>query len=333
MTYRLAKAYPDHLFLFPKEILRKMEDAGDRELRILLYVLTILTQGPCDEENLIDLVREKGYFPEEIRSALAFWLGCGVLKAQGKEKELAREDEREETAEEKPLEPEKKKEPREKKMVDADEQPFYSSLELGKAAEDNADFRNLVDYAQKKLNKIFNTSELARLWSFLDYLKMPAEVVMLVIEDCCSREKTSLRYISKMLNDLQDRGVDSYEKAEAYFLAREKSRSYENYVRRLFGLGERKLTGAEEEALRTWREDWHFGEELLDAAYEKTVASAKNPSIKYMHKILESWHGDGVKSPQDLSRKSARGEEGKAEKSFDSEDFFEAAVAKGLKNV
>ena len=134
-----------------------------------------------------------------------------------------------------------------------------------------------------------------------------------------------------MLNTFQDEGIDSYEKAEAYFLRREESAVYERYVRRLFGLGERKLTRAEEEILRTWRITWNFGEDMLDAAYEKTVAGAKNPSIKYMHRILESWHEKGATTPAEAEQSASSPQ--KAEKSYDSDDFFEAAVAKGLKNV
>jgi DnaD/phage-associated family protein len=188
-----------------------------------------------------------------------------------------------------------------------------------------------VDYAQKKLNKIFNTSELAKLWSFLDYLKLPTEVVMLVIEDCYNREKTGLRYITKVLNSFHDAGIDSYEKAEAYFVAKEEAVSFQRFVRRLFGLGERKLTRAEEETLSQWQ-GWAFSEEMLNLAYEKTVASAKNPSIAYMHRILESWHKQGFTSPAE-TEESRTASGGKAEKSFDSDDFFQAAVAKGLKNI
>lgn len=322
MTYRIAKAHPDSLFFFPREVLRKMEEAGDRELRILLYTLSFLSDGPKREETLLELLKDKDFGPEECRGALAFWRGCGVLKGIGGKREEPEED----------LLPKKeeKPEPKSQKMVDADEIPFYSPLELGKAAEENPPFKALVDYTQKRMNKILNTSELAKLWSFLDYLKMPVEVVMLVIEDCCNREKTSLRYITKVLNSFQDEGIDTYEKAEAYFLSREAGQGYERYVRRLFGLGDRKLTRAEEEMLHSWRVTWNFGEEMLEAAYEKTVASAKNPSIKYMHRILESWHEAGATTPEEAMKKASGGE-GKAEKSYDLDDFFDAAVAKGMK--
>lgn len=332
MIYRLASVCPDELFFLPRRLLSKMENAGDPELRIFLWASQELSHGEKEEADLVEAIAAHGFSHEEIRSALSFWRGCGVLAGASPKKKASppkAEEEKTKPATTQEAPGEVPSAPL--KMVDADEAPFYSSLELGEAAEQNPQFKNLVDYAQKKLKKILNTSELAKIWSFLDYLKMPPEVVMLVIEDCCNREKSSLRYISKMLNTFQDEGIDSYEKAEAYFLRREEGAVYERYVRRLFGLGERKLTRAEEEILRTWRITWNFGEDMLEAAYEKTVAGAKNPSIKYMHRILESWHEKGATTPEEAEGSAASSQ--KAPKSYDSDDFFEAAVAKGLKNV
>ena len=127
-------------------------------------------------------------------------------------------------------------------------------------------------------------------------------------------------------------GIDTYAKAEEYFAARQEKAIYEKHIRRLFGLGERKLTKAEDEILDTWRKKFRYGEDMLDAAYEKTVSSAKTPSIKYMHKILESWHAAGVNTPDEIGKAAAPAAE-KAPKSYDLDSFFEQAVSKGRKNL
>jgi DnaD/phage-associated family protein len=189
-----------------------------------------------------------------------------------------------------------------------------------------------VDFAEGRLEKIMNVSELARLYSFLDYLKMPLDVVMLVMEDCASREKKSLRYITKVLTAFQDEGIDTYDKAEAYFVRRNERNLYENFIRSLFGLGTRKLTKAEEECVDAWQKKFCYGEDILTAAYEKTVGSAKTPSIKYMHKILESWYQSGVTTPEDIEKAAAKTGSA-APKSYDLDDFFEQAVSVGRKKL
>ena len=323
MTYRLGKCYPDGMILLPESVLEHITEAGDAELRILLRLAAVLKNGAMTEDELLAALQGEEA-AEEVRLSLAFWRGCGVIATDNRKK-AAKPAKRVVTPE---PEAEEKAEEAAKKTIDADEAPFYTAKDLADAAEREPSFKSLVSFAENRLEKVLNTSELARLWSFLDYLKMPADVVMLVIEDCAARDKRSLRYVTKMLTVFADDGITDYAKAEAYFATRQEKNQYDGFVRRLFGLGERKLSTAEDEILNTWRKTYGYGEDMLGAAYEKTVASAKNPSIKYMHKILESWHRDGVRTLEDVG-KTARSE--KAEKSYDLDDFFQKAVSRGRK--
>lgn len=323
MIYRFGKAYPDSLLVLPGEILDHIENASETEIRFLLAIAPILSGG-AEEEAIFAAVGDR-FDREEALSALAFWRGCGILKTDARKKAGAQKA--------RPAVSEKREVPAEKvpakSAIDADEAPFYSSKDLADAAEKMPEFKNLVSFAEERFEKVLNTSEIARLYSFLDYLKMPLDVVMLVIEDSCSQGKKSLRYVSKVLLSFADDEINTYEKAEAYYLAKKERTSYESYVRSLFGLGTRKLSKAESECILAWKETFGFGEEMLDAAYEKTVAAAKNPTIKYMHKILESWHAAGITSPDAVD---AAPQAEKAPKSYDLDDFFEKAVASGRKD-
>ena len=46
-----------------------------------------------------------------------------------------------------------------KKVIDADEAPFYSSADLARAASDQPDFKNLVAFAEQRLEKVMNTTQ------------------------------------------------------------------------------------------------------------------------------------------------------------------------------
>ena len=326
MFYRFGKNYPDELVPIPLHFFEKAEHASETELRVLLSLAPHLASGGLEEEEAIALL-EESFAAEEVLAALAFWRGCGIFKSDAKR-----------TVKRAPFkgtvtksEPTPTEEPAVKKVIDADEAPFYSSADLAAAAQSQPDFKNLVSFAEQRLEKVMNTSELARLYSFLDYLKMPLDVVILVIEDCASRDKKSLRYITKVLTSFQDEGIDTYDKAEAYFVARKESASYEGKIKNLFGLT-RKLTKSEEECITLWRTTFEFSDEMLNLAYEKTVNAAKNPTIKYMHKILENWHASGFTTPADVEG-GASSPAAKAEKSYDVDDFFQSAVSKGRKKV
>ncbi len=323
MIYRLGKSYPDSLIVLPGELREKANMASETELKVLLLSCHALTGG-AEEEELISLL-EEDFTREEILSALAFWRGCGILVEQKKRGRGEQKPKKAPAAEVlDPAEPPKK-------QLDADEAPFYTAKDLADAAEAQPEFKNLVDFAEQRLEKVMNVSELARLYSFLDYLKMPLDVVLLVIEHSASQGKKSLRYITKILTNFQDEGIDTYEKAEQHFLYQEEQVSYERIVRKLFGLGDRKLSRQEEECVTAWRVKFAYEEDMLTAAYEKTVAAAKNPSIKYMHRILENWFTEGYRTPEEAEAGGSSSK--KAQKSYDLDDFFMTAVEKGKSNT
>ncbi|MBQ3076064.1 MAG: DnaD domain protein, partial [Clostridia bacterium] len=186
MFYRFGKSYPDELVMLPGQFFEKTEHASETELRVMLSLAPHIARGGLEEEEALALL-EESFAAEEVLAALAFWRGCGIFKTDGKRSVKK-------PAPKVATEKEEEKEPAVKKVIDADEAPFYSSADLAAAAQEQPDFKNLVSFAEGRLEKVMNTSELARLYSFLDYLKMPLDVVILVIEDCASRDKKSLRY-------------------------------------------------------------------------------------------------------------------------------------------
>lgn len=311
MVYRMVAGEPRDFFFVPQKALEMLSSCDGTEIKILLLLSSKLSVGAMEEEDIINSLSEQ-FSGDEIKNALSFWRGAGVLSVGGKKETVP-----EEVSEKKP-------------KIDTEEVPFYTAKELGDAAEKNPEFKSLVSFAEDRMKKIMNESELAKLYSFVDYLKMPVSVIMLSIEDCVSRGKPSLRYIAKQLMDFEENGADTYEKAEALLKSRAELCDYEHYVRKLFGLGDRKLIAKESKAVKTWMEEWKFGREMLDIAYEKTVQAAKTPSISYMNKILESWHENGITEPSETEGNKVR--KADAEKSYELNDFFSAAVAKSKKN-
>lgn len=324
MLYRLAKTAPDGLILLPESALDKLESAGLTEIRVLLCAAAKLSRGPLPEEELTEALLPH-FSGEDLRAALAFWRGCGVLETDGG-KPGKRYAVRTFAA---PDKPEKKL------MPDPDTPPFYSGMDLENAAKSNPDYKNLVDFMEKRLDKVFNTGELATIWSYLDYMKMPADVVMLIAEDCCERGHGNLRYITKAVISFQDQGLTSYEKANAYYLAQTQKEKFARKIKKLFGMGDRTLTRTEDAHLAEWM-GWNFSDEMLDLAYEKTVSAAAKPSINYMHKILLNWHQEGIATPGDAERykPSKKAEPGQVgDKSYDLDAAFEKAVQRQRKDL
>lgn len=326
MIYRLAKTSPDALILLPRDVLDKLENAGLTETRILLHAAALLSRGAMPEEGLLRAL-EDSFRQEEVKNALAFWRGVGILDTRGdRDRTPARRKE------EVPAEPE---ETPDKSMPDPDEPPFYSGKDLAEAAEKNGDLKTLVSFVEQRLDKVLNTSEVAKLWSWLDYIKMPCPVLMLIVEDCCVRGHRSLRYFSKAVISFQDQGLTTYEKANEYLRRQTEKEKFVRRIRKLFGMGDRALTKVEDAHLTEWMA-WDFSDEMLDLAYEKTVGAASKPSVNYMHKILQNWHEAGAKTPRDveqLSPKKADKQDQQGDKSYDLDAAFEKAEARQRKGL
>lgn len=328
MSIRFSKVTPDSLLLLPADVLDQLGEAGEAECKILLSMAGILSHRETDEEELIAEL-SKTYSREQITGAIAFWRGAGILTARDRKKTAAKAAVPAPAETVKNIEKEKStenSEAAEKIKAVSSGAPFYSPYQLAQAAEQNPDFKALVSFAEKRLEKVLNESEIARLYSFIDYIHLPVDVIMLAMEDCCSREKKSLRYVEKMLADFADSGITTYKAADELLKKRREQAGFEQKVRNLFGIGARKLTAAESRAVIAWQE-YAFADEMLTLAYEKTVSSASKPSINYMNGILKKWHEAGWKTPEEVQAGNDLNRAG-AEKSYDLDDFFEAAVSR-----
>ena len=141
--------------------------------------------------------------------------------------------------------------------------------------------------------------------------------------------------------DVGSGSLHECDKATAdYLKAKEDSKQFESVVKRIIGAGERAFTKSEKMLIEKWEKEWKVGEDLLNLAYERTIALISKPSLPYMSKILEGWHNEGIKTAEDAEKlvstkaqkKKLSIDEEKARKvekakkagfDFDFEDIFE----------
>ena len=297
MQYEISKKWLDESFAVPCACEAFFAEAGECELRVLLFAAA---RGVFDAEEIV----EKLNLPEsDVREALAFWRGAGLFSKTR-------------TAEKKT--PQKPKEEERVKIVSS--RPTYSSLDLAAAVENSTEFKSLVDFAEKRLEKLFNRAELSILYSFVNFYEMPVDVVMLCIEACAKEGKKSLRYIEKLIIALADDGITAYEDADAYFARRAEYLSFEGKIRALCGFTSRALTAAEKKIITSWKDEYKYGEAEVQEAYEKTVNAIAKPSLTYMNKVLLTMR----EQPRDDGERGIK-------KTYDTQSRFEAAVKRTKK--
>lgn len=176
--------------------------------------------------------------------------------------------------------------------------PSYTMAEIDSAASGNKSISALFYQAETVLNKVLTPSDMEMLYSFVDWLGLPVEVITMLLSYAAKRGKTNRRYLETVAIDWAERGIDNFEAAEAYITVLEQADSMERDIRNILGIYDRALTATEKKYLKLWTEDSRITPELVALAYDRTVTHTGKLSWAYMHKILESWAETGLTTPE-----------------------------------
>ncbi len=222
----------------------------------------------------------------------------------------------------------------------ADEIPGYSSSELSEMLEKRSALRSMVDDAQQILGKMCNTYEVNLLLGMTDYLGLDEKYILLLLSHCRRIEMSSMRAIERYAIRLVDKGICTVPALEVWVEQAEALHTLEGQVRRLFGMNNRALTEKQKKMLETWQ-SYGYDEEVIRRAYEAAADAIPEPTLNYLNSILERWHSEGLKTVQEIERKQveekaqkeARKKEKTANSSFDTDDFYEAALRRTFQKL
>ena len=338
--------YQQEVLVLPASILNAGADGV--QLRVLLW----LASDPSLLRKVRQLAKLADCTADEARAAIRFWQEAGTVTVDGEGEAIPAMASAETAPTTEKAEETKPKKPARTLLRRADELPTYTSTELADLLEARASVRILVDEAQRILGKLFNPSELNILVGMLDYLSLSEESILLLLAHCKRIGKTNLRAIEKYAYSLVDRGITEPAALEEEICVLEELHSFEGEIRTLFGMKSRALTEREAKMLRAWR-SFGYGIEIVRLAYELTVNATSDPSLPYANAILERWNAEGLRTEEEIrasmeasagdaegprgqrNRKGGKGGKTASVKpslgnSFDTDDFFEAALQRSF---
>ncbi len=295
----------------PRSVLDRLADVDAADLRVLLYV------AGADAFDEAEAAAALQISEAEVRSSVKYWRGAGVIAPRSAKKESQKkENAKPKATPKKPL--------REKTAVK------LTAGELCEIAEENADFRTLIDTAQQTAGWMFNTAEIEIIASLYTTLRLSAEYILSLVSYFVAQREKPLRYLEKVAYGFIDEGVDTAAALEEKLRWLERFEGRAGTVRKLFGIGGRELTAREKDYLVNWFDVYGYGDEMIRLAYEKTVNATGKASLAYANGILKKWHADGVKTAADLDKGMAK-TTGVAS-SFDVDDAFAKALARSYAN-
>ena len=174
--------------------------------------------------------------------------------------------------------------------------PHYSEDEIATYLQTDNGIKTMYQVAQQTLGKLISSNDISILYSFYDWLRMPVEVIIMLLKYCASVGKKNMRYIEKIALDWSDLGLDSIEKVEVHLKSLEVQNSFIYQVQKIMGIHERTLGDSERKYIMTWQTEFSQDISLIRYAYDITVMNTGKLSFPYMHKILKSWHETNIKT-------------------------------------
>lgn len=188
----------------------------------------------------------------------------------------------------------------------ADEMPQYSAADI--VSRDDKAFAAVVLEAQRVLGHALSTPDLKKLFGIYDYLRLPAEVIMMLLHHCVSLSngrQPSMRFIEREAFIWADNEIRTSEQVEAYIRAQQERAGQRAETARLLGISGRELSATEKRYIGSWL-DLGYTPELIAVAYDRTVTNTGALKWSYMNKIIQSWHEKGLLTAEDVETKDKR---------------------------
>lgn len=315
MGRKLKLNYGDAVVALPAAVIGEaMERAGKRDFRVLLTVCSDAGLRADLDAGLALAAMKCGCGVEEFEMSLAFWRGCGILDCGEEESSEVRADAKESLP----------------SSAATERMPNYTGLELDTIVRGNPAIVEVLNEAQRILGYMFKTAELNDIVAMSEYLGLSGEYILGAVRYGHERGLRKLSAVKSMVLRFMQEGITTEEALKEHIALLEKRYSFEGRLRKLFGLGERKLTAKEAQIAATWADD-NLSDELLSKAYEITVNNTGKPSMPYAAKIIASWKERGVKTPDDIDTLPKK--QNLRDNSFDTDEFFELALKRSYEKL
>ena len=198
---------------------------------------------------------------------------------------------------------------KEEKLPPPDEIPQYRSEDIVRRCKENGEFAVVVAEAQTALTHTLSSVEMKTLFGIYDYLALPPEVIMMLINYCVARcreqstpdhpRRPSMRNIEKEAYNWVHQEILTLDQAEEYIRRQRERRDALGRAKAALGIHGRELTPTETKYISAWL-DMGFDEDALAIGYDRTVTNTGALKWSYMNKIMQSWHEKGLHSAAEI---------------------------------
>lgn len=185
----------------------------------------------------------------------------------------------------------------------AEETPEYTAADIIARTAESGEFRAIVEETQHILGHTLSSPDLKILFELYDSLRLPAEVIFLLLNHCTEEAKlrggpsarVSMKAIQKEGYFWFNHEIITLDRVEEHLQRCKARRSDMNELKRVFQISNRDYTESERSYVESWL-DMGFPIDTIALAYDRTVLKTGKLAWKYMDTILQSWHSKGLHS-------------------------------------
>ncbi|MEE1238787.1 MAG: DnaD domain protein [Acutalibacteraceae bacterium] len=276
MNYRINPTVFSAVFTVPAAVAdNHLKLARGEHIKVLLYIMRNMT-APIEPDKIAKAV---GITEYDAKEALIYWEDAGILSCD------------KDAAENKEIKP---------KATSRAEKPSRNDVARRGAEDEKVSY--LLRETQMRLGRNLKSNEASTLVWLYDDEGLDVSLILMIVQYAAAHNKANIRFIESTAVDWINKGIDSVAEADNELNRLAMGEQAWKIVSSAFGLERRKPSKKETELSLIWLNDWKVSKEMLEAAYEECVNAKSKFSFAYTAKIIESWHKNGFKTPDDIQK-------------------------------
>ena len=316
----------------PENISEIFNNADEQDLKILtLFLMAANENGEVDDSIAFEELL--GISKAELDASLKFWRGAGLVSNLRSQKKKAEEVEGKTSP--------KVATAHRNGVIESGEIDVYNSTELVTLLESRVVSACFVDEAQQVFGKTFSPRDTSIVVGLVDQYGFEEDAVLELLAYVKSLDKKGIRYVEKVAIGFYDDGITTAADVSAKIALIERSKDTMYRVQMMFGAGARSLTKTEQTVFEKWTQTYGYDVDVIKLAYDMMIDAIQKPVPKYADKIIEKWHCEGLRTLSEIeayeknkkSGSQGSSDSGDPQKSYDLDDFFEAAIQRSLRDL
>ena len=311
--------YKNGVICLPGRLAGQLSDIGGNELKVYTYICG--RQGSdIDPAELSAALKMP---PVAIDSAIAYLTGTGLLTCEGGRQGVKARQSVSENG-------------NAVLTLTTSDSPHYTGREIETLFQSDPGLRGFVSECERILERMFTSHDMNKLIALRQYQGLEAEYIILLCGYLKNKGKGTVPQVDSLARNMISQGITTVSALEEKIAYMRKYDSTEGLVRKLCGVGSRALTTKEKKFIDKWTE-LGVSEEIIEIAYEITINNTGSPSLPYVNKVIMNWQDAGYRTKEEVfagiesyRKKKESAKEEKQSGSFETDEFFEAALKRAL---